>query len=72
MPKINQKVLSDTLIPLPPLNEQKRIVEKIDQFMSLCDEIEKQIENINEQKECLLQSVLRQEFQQQVREIIKA
>lgn len=29
--------------PLPPLNEQKRIVEKIDKLMALCNEIEKQI-----------------------------
>ena len=28
------------LIPLPPLNEQKRIVAKVDQLMALCDKLE--------------------------------
>ena len=30
-----------TLIPLPPLAEQRRIVAKIDQLMARCDELEK-------------------------------
>ena len=34
-------------IPLPPLNEQKRIVEKINQLKALCDELEK----LKDQKE---------------------
>ncbi|MBB1099588.1 restriction endonuclease subunit S [Limosilactobacillus agrestis] len=34
---LNKTLLNSMLIPLPPIEEQKRIVEKIDQFMKLLD-----------------------------------
>ena len=40
--QITQNDLKNTIIPLPPIEEQKRIIEKIEQLMSLCDELEKQ------------------------------
>ncbi|WP_338658550.1 restriction endonuclease subunit S [Paraclostridium sordellii] len=43
-PKLALKRINDTLIPLPPLNEQKRIVEKLDYLMEFCDNLEAQLE----------------------------
>ncbi|EKD39432.1 MAG: hypothetical protein ACD_75C00408G0004 [uncultured bacterium] len=40
-PNISREKIVATLIPLPPLPEQHRIVAKIDQLMARCDELEK-------------------------------
>lgn len=39
-PTLNVGLIEQTLIPLPPLAEQCRIVAKVDQLMALCDELE--------------------------------
>jgi len=50
--------------PLPPLNEQKRIVEKrivekVEQFMGLCDELESKLRKEREDNEKLMETVVR-------------
>jgi len=37
MPKLNVESLSNMIVPVPPLNEQRRIVAKVDELMALCD-----------------------------------
>lgn len=54
--------LSEFLIPIPPLGELKRIVEKVRQLMSLCDELEKSIEGSKQQSENLMKAVLQEAF----------
>jgi type I restriction enzyme S subunit len=39
VPKLNQGRMREIMIPLPPLDEQKRIVAKLDEELRLCDEI---------------------------------
>ena len=39
MPKINPSIVRNTLIPLPPLAEQKRIVAKLEELLPLCERL---------------------------------
>jgi len=39
MQKINQGMVFATLIPLPPLAEQKRIVAKLEEILPLCERL---------------------------------
>ena len=54
----NGTKLSLTLIPLPPLAEQHRIVAKIDQLMALCDQLEQQIDAIASKQSVMLNAVM--------------
>nr|WP_311445399.1 restriction endonuclease subunit S [Ezakiella coagulans] len=64
---INQAILKNTTIPLPPLNEQKRIVEKIEELMPLVEAYEeswKRLEELNKKfpedmKKSLLQEAIK-------------
>lgn len=38
--EVSGKIVSEIMIPVPPLKEQKRIVAKVDELMALCDELE--------------------------------
>jgi len=42
-PNVNATVLSNLLIPLPPLKEQKKIVQKVNSIMSIIDKLEKEL-----------------------------
>ncbi|MFC1787156.1 restriction endonuclease subunit S [Halobacteriota archaeon] len=59
---INKLKWASILFPLPPLNEQKRIVQKVDQLMKLCDELEEQVKENQKNSELLMEAVLREAF----------
>lgn len=60
MPKINQNQLSQIPVPLPPLEEQKRIVRKLDQLMQYCNELEASVKESEIHNEKLLQQILKE------------
>ena len=55
--------IKNTNIPLPPLEEQKEIVKKIESLFEICDELEKQINNAKINSEMLMQSILKEAFE---------
>lgn len=64
MPGLSSEVLHSTIIPLPPLVEQKRIVAAIEKFMPLIEEYgkkETELKAINEQIGTLTKKAILQE-----------
>lgn len=49
--------------PLPPLVEQKVIVEKVNALMGLCDALEQEVQQSQNHSEQLMQSVLKEVFE---------
>jgi type I restriction enzyme S subunit len=62
-PKLTQGNLSSIIIALPPLAEQKAIVEKCDRLMNIIDQLEQQIKHRKQLAENLMQTVLREAFE---------
>jgi type I restriction enzyme S subunit len=55
---INLEILTQVLIPLPPLAEQHRIVAKVDELMVLCDRLEACLTTSNQTRTRLLEATL--------------
>jgi type I restriction enzyme, S subunit len=49
---------------MPPTNEQKRIVEKVDQLMKLCDKLESRIVKSKEESGRLVGAILQDVFKE--------
>lgn len=47
-PNLNVGKISSTVIPLPPLTEQHRIVTKIDELMEICDQLKTNLQQSQE------------------------
>jgi type I restriction enzyme, S subunit len=62
MPKINQVELNAIAVPIPPLAEQRRIVAKVDQLMTLVDQLEAQLSASCATAANLLQAILKDAF----------
>ena len=65
MPKINQETVSNTLIPLPPLAEQKEIVSRVEKLLTNVTELEKHITEREEMTKQLMQSIMKDAFREE-------
>jgi type I restriction enzyme S subunit len=58
MQNLNQSILLNLVIGLPPLAEQHRIVAKVAELMALCDQLETQLTTTQSESRHLLESIL--------------
>lgn len=63
MPKINGRVVGSTQIPLCSLKEQHQIVQEIESRLSVCDQVEKSIQESLDKAVSLRQSILKKAFE---------
>jgi type I restriction enzyme S subunit len=64
MPRLGTDKARKLLISLPPLAEQKKIVDRIDSLMKLCDRLETQVEKSQREMDILMESVTQRENKQ--------
>lgn len=57
-PAINDKQFFSGVIPIPPTEEQHRIVAKVDELMALCDQLEQQTEASLDAHQVLVETLL--------------
>jgi len=58
MQNLNQSILLNLVVGLPPLAEQRRIVAKVDEMMALCDRLEAQLATTQSKRCRLLDAIL--------------
>ncbi len=54
----NLEILTQVLIPLPPLAEQRRIVAKVNELMAICDALEASLAGATTARTRLLDATL--------------
>ncbi len=69
-PVISGRKIYPIIVSLPPLEEQKVIVQKVNALMGLCDALEQEVQQSQEQSEQLMQSCLREVFEGEKAEVI--
>jgi type I restriction enzyme S subunit len=59
-PNLNLGMIKNTIIPLPPLAEQRRIVAKVDELMAICDTLKARITESKTLHEQLADALVKQ------------
>lgn len=59
-PNMKMSDITEMVFALPPIEEQKAIIEKVDGLMALCDQLEQEIETHHTTQEHWMQSCLRE------------
>lgn len=57
-PNLNIGKVSTTVIPIPPLAEQQRIVERVDQLFALCDQLKAKQQDANQTQQQLTEALV--------------
>ena len=60
---VNVKDMRNTLLPVPPLVEQRRIVAKVEELMKLCDQLEADLTTADDTRRRLLDALLAEALQ---------
>lgn len=55
---INTEILNNTVVPLPPLEEQHRIVQRIEELFAICDRFKAQLEQREKVNERLVKGLV--------------
>ena len=66
---ITKDAVKKLIFPLPSLEEQKSIIEKVNTLMTLCDSLEQQVKQSKEDVEKLMKAVLRDVFEGEYKEV---
>lgn len=62
-PSLSMGTIRDIDYPIPPIEEQKEIVKKIEKLFAICDELEEQINSSKQNTQTLMQAVLKEAFE---------
>ena len=58
MPKVNQAQLLATVVAVPPLAEQRRIADQVEQLMQLCDALERELQGKEQHAAALVDAAI--------------
>jgi len=62
--RLDSDIYYNWQVALPPLSEQKAIVQKVEKLLAICDQLETRITSNQIHAEQLMQAVLREAFSQ--------